>query len=110
MAPVPSGTEKDIFLGYGNIVGFLIAVHVVAFLFWLYLLARALVAILLVVHFVAIGFIVYLFLRSAEATPAAKRRVVKGREMEMQHNVQPPPARPIRCVADGPSAAVLWQR
>ncbi|BDA46720.1 hypothetical protein COCOBI_09-1730 [Coccomyxa sp. Obi] len=40
MAPVPSGTEKDIFLGYGNIVGFLIAVHVVAFLFWLYLLAR----------------------------------------------------------------------
>ena len=34
------GTDKDIFLGYGNIVGFLIAVHVVAFLFWLFLLAR----------------------------------------------------------------------
>ena len=72
--------------------------------------AGALVAILLVVHFVAIGFIAYLFLRSAETTPAAKRRAVKGREMEMQHNVQPPTPRPIRCVADGPSAAMLWQR
>ncbi|EIE19678.1 hypothetical protein COCSUDRAFT_58417 [Coccomyxa subellipsoidea C-169] len=40
MAPVPSGADKDVFLGYGNIVGFLIAVHVVAFLFWLYMLAR----------------------------------------------------------------------
>lgn len=34
------GADKDVFLGYGNIVGFLIAVHVVAFLFWLYMLAR----------------------------------------------------------------------
>lgn len=32
--------DKDVFLGYGSIVGFLIAVHVVAFLFWLYMLAR----------------------------------------------------------------------
>ena len=33
-------TDKDVFLGYGSIVAFLIAVHVVAFLVWIYLLAR----------------------------------------------------------------------
>lgn len=33
-------TEKDVFLGYGSIVAFLIAVHVVAVLVWIYLLAR----------------------------------------------------------------------
>ena len=69
--------------------------------------AGALIAILVVVHFVAIAFIAYLFLRAAEAAPTAKRRAVRAKETERV--VQPPP-RPIRCVADGPSAAVLWQR
>ena len=32
--------EKDAFLGYGSIIAFLIAAHVVAFLFWIYMLAR----------------------------------------------------------------------
>jgi hypothetical protein len=32
--------ENDPFLGYGSIITFLIAVHVVAFLFWLFMLAR----------------------------------------------------------------------
>ena len=35
------GTEKDVFLGYGSIVAFLIAVHVVAVLVWICLLARS---------------------------------------------------------------------
>ena len=68
--------------------------------------AGALIAILLVVHFVAIGFMAYLFYRTAEAAPA-KRRAAKAKQPE--RIVEPPP-RPIRCVADGPSAAVLWQR
>ncbi len=34
------GGSKDIFLGYGSVVGFLIAAHVVALLVWIFLLAR----------------------------------------------------------------------
>lgn len=69
--------------------------------------AGALIAILMVVHFVAIGFLIYLFLRTSDTAPSAKRRAVRPKEAERV--VQPPP-RPIRCVADGPSAAVQWQR
>ena len=32
---------KDVFLGYGSIIAFLIAVHVVAFLFWIYMVVRS---------------------------------------------------------------------
>lgn len=35
-----AGGGKDIFLGYGSIVGLLIAVHVVALVVWIFLLAR----------------------------------------------------------------------
>jgi hypothetical protein len=34
------GASKDPFLGYGSIVGFLIAAHVAALLVWIFLLAR----------------------------------------------------------------------
>ena len=35
------GAHKDLFLGYGSIVGFLIAAHVAALLVWIFLLARS---------------------------------------------------------------------
>ena len=37
---VQGGAHKDLFLGYGSIVGFLIAAHVAALLVWIFLLAR----------------------------------------------------------------------
>lgn len=78
----------------------------------------ALVAILVVVHLLAMGFILYLFMRTAEPADKSGRRRGPGKGRDPMGNrgmaaaaaAPPPPPPPIRCVADHPGGAVLWQR
>ena len=74
----------------------------------------ALVAVLVIVHLVAMAFILYLFMRTSEPAAASSRgrRLGKGRDVTSRGTPlpRPPQLLPIRCVADNPGGAVLWQR
>lgn len=76
---------------------------------------EALACILIAVHLVAIAFILYIFSRASDSSgSAASRRRERAAQLaergKSQFRPPPVPPLPIRCVADGPSAASLWQR